>query len=221
MTFSLWTAWKMTFQLKTLMIIFFPPLTYNMFLSFRLSRPIPWEISIKLSWLSSSLSRPNLSLSLSLGLWQNVILFFTPDVISNLIEVHFCPPVLWIKMGSFYGRRCAAPWLSTLSFRLPLAWRWIVWRLCELHKLTCESCGAAGEGEAADSPFRSPVEYPSRRSGGAAGCFSEEASDTAVTRWRCWGEVMIHNYPIRHNHYWLELIHKPSALIYYVRFSTL
>lgn len=119
-------------------MIFF---TYNMFLPFLLSRPIPWEISIKLSRLSSSLSLPNLSLSLSLGLWQNVILFFffTPDVISNLIEVHFCPPVLWIKMGSFYGRRCAAPWLSTLSFRLSLAWRWIVWRLCELHKLTCES----------------------------------------------------------------------------------
>lgn len=114
-----------------------------------------------------------ISRSLSLGLWQNVILFFTPDVISNLIEVHFCPPVLWIKMGSFYGRRCAAPWLSTLSFRLSLPWRWIVRCLCELHKLTCESCGA-GEGEAADSPFRrrlGRVNYPSGRSGGAAGCF--------------------------------------------------
>lgn len=95
---------KKTFHLKIVKLYFFFFSAYYLcphplvpMLLF--CRPIPWAISIKWSCRVFSLTFP----SLSLGSWlvaKRDFVFFR-KAISNLIEVHFCPLVLWIKMGFF------------------------------------------------------------------------------------------------------------------------
>lgn len=102
-TFFFWTEWKMTFWQEFWFFIFYfflllcvsPTYSCQSLKRFQLNCPTEFFTYF-----------PNLSL----GLWQSVILFF-PDAISNLIEVHLCSPVLWIKMEFFMGRgACSHGW---------------------------------------------------------------------------------------------------------------
>lgn len=152
LTFSLWTVWKMALCLKLHRIFFFfpprhfpPPLLC--------SRPVqPQEISIKLSRVPHLLSLISL---LACGEVWFCWGFFSPNAISNLIEMHLCALVLWIKMAFFDEQRCVQPRLSRPSFRVCVPWRWIVQCLYELHILSCsKSSFGVVEGKAPHLPLR-------------------------------------------------------------------